>query len=86
MASLLTPRRALPTFMDEHPGRLSCRDRPDLFVSFNDRGAARSRRVRRAAALCSDCPLKAACLAWAVEWGQDGVFGGKLVSRGRVLQ
>lgn len=86
MANLVVPRRVLPTFMDEHPDRLPCRDHPDLFVVFGDRGNARSRRVRRAAALCSDCPLKAACLAWAVEWGQDGVFGGKLVSRGRVLR
>jgi hypothetical protein len=86
MASVVVPRRALPTFMDEAGRVLACTQRPDLFVSFNDRGNARTRRVRHAAALCEDCPVKAACLAWAVKYGQDGVFGGKLVSRGRVLQ
>lgn len=85
MPSLAVPRAVLPTFMDEHPGRLACQEQPDLFVSFGDRGQVRQLRIKRAAALCRECPLKAACLAWAVQHRQDGVYGGEMVSRGRVL-
>lgn len=76
---------ALPSFMDRVTDRLACQKRPDLFVSFDDRGRARERRVRRAAVLCQECPLKTACLAWAIEHHQYGVYGGELVSYGRVL-
>ena len=35
--------------------------------------------VARAKAVCADCPVRAACLEWAVATGQrSGVWGGRL--------
>jgi WhiB family transcriptional regulator, redox-sensing transcriptional regulator len=59
---------------------LPCRREPDLF--FADDPAD----LRRAKALCQDCPVRAACLAGALQRGEPwGVWGGELFERGMVI-
>ena len=56
-----------------------CRD-PDLF--FAESPAA----VVRAKALCAQCPVRAACLADALQRAEPcGVWGGELVLRGTII-
>lgn len=52
---------------------------PELFfVPTNDYDAPAARaQVREAKAYCRDCPVRDACLQWALDSGQDyGVWGG----------
>lgn len=35
--------------------------------------------------ICNACPVKSACLDWAVENKEDGVWGGQLLKRGKVV-
>ncbi len=66
------PVRAVPEFR--------CWGQPDLFFADDPRD------VRAAKALCQDCPMRAACLAGALERGEPfGVWGGELFERGRVI-
>jgi WhiB family redox-sensing transcriptional regulator len=59
---------------------LPCRREPELF--FADSPA----ELRRAKALCHDCPVRAACLAGALHRGEPwGVWGGELFDRGLVI-
>ena len=49
---------------------------PDLFFPISPGGASQ-RQVKRAKAICGICPVKAQCLAFAVETRQvHGVWGG----------
>jgi WhiB family redox-sensing transcriptional regulator len=42
--------------------------------------------LRRAKALCQDCPVRAACLAGALQRGEPwGVWGGELFDRGMII-
>jgi WhiB family transcriptional regulator, redox-sensing transcriptional regulator len=59
---------------------LPCRSAPELFF------ADSPEELRRAKALCHDCPARAACLAGAVQRGEPwGVWGGELFDRGLVI-
>jgi WhiB family transcriptional regulator, redox-sensing transcriptional regulator len=59
---------------------LACGTDPDLFF------AERPEDVARAKALCEDCPIRAACLAGALERGEPwGVWGGELLLQGVVV-
>ena len=51
-------------------------DDPDLFFPVGVGEAAR-RQARQAKAVCRGCPVKLACLTWAMETEQtDGIWGG----------
>jgi WhiB family redox-sensing transcriptional regulator len=59
---------------------LACGSNPDLFF------AESSDDVTRAKALCRECPVRAACLAAAVDRGEPwGVWGGELFLNGVVV-
>lgn len=48
----------------------------ELFFPAGDSGPAHDREVARALAVCASCPVRAACLAWAVEELPYGIAGG----------
>jgi hypothetical protein len=59
----------------------ACTDRPELFFgpdSFEDEPAAdRAARVTAARGLCASCPVRLACLAYALKTGTEtGVWAG----------
>lgn len=68
-------RRAPALLLDRTP---ACADDPDLWFS-PDREHPRAQRDREAAAevICGGCPLRARCLAGALERGERwGIWGG----------
>ncbi|MGN6680974.1 MAG: WhiB family transcriptional regulator [Streptosporangiaceae bacterium] len=59
---------------------LPCADDPDLFF------AESPDDVELAKSLCSDCPVRPACLAGAVQRREPwGVWGGQLFIRGEIV-
>ena len=59
---------------------LACSTSPDLFF------AESPLDVARAKALCQDCPVRAACLADALNRGEPwGVWGGELFLNGTII-
>ena len=61
-----------------HP--LACQQHPDLFF------AAAPSGLERARLLCGDCPVRAGCLAGALERREPyGVWGGEIVIDGVVV-
>jgi len=59
---------------------LACGTSPDLFF------AESPVDVARAKALCRDCPVRAACLADALDRGEPwGVWGGELFLNGAII-
>ena len=56
----------------------ACRDEdPELFFPIGNTGPALA-QIEEAKKVCQRCPVKEACLAWALESGQDaGVWGGQ---------
>jgi WhiB family transcriptional regulator, redox-sensing transcriptional regulator len=59
---------------------LACGTNPDLFF------AESPDDVTRAKALCRDCPIRAGCLAAALDRGEPwGVWGGELFLNGAVI-
>jgi WhiB family transcriptional regulator, redox-sensing transcriptional regulator len=59
---------------------LPCGSEPELFF------AEKPQDVWRAKALCGQCPVRAACLAGALQRGEPwGVWGGELLLRGTVI-
>jgi len=63
------------------PTALACSPNPDLFF------AESPGDVTRAKALCGDCPVRAACLADALDRGEPwGVWGGELFLKGVVVR
>jgi WhiB family transcriptional regulator, redox-sensing transcriptional regulator len=65
----------------------SCRDAdPDLFFPVGTTGAA-LRQIDEAKLICQVCPVRAPCLAWALENGVgSGVWGGATEEERRVLR
>ena len=55
----------------------ACRDAdPELFFPDGDIRSARA-RVQKAKLICRGCPVRAACLHWALASGQEaGIWGG----------
>ena len=48
----------------------------ELFFPAGESGPAYDRQVARARAVCAGCPVRTACLAWAMEALPHGVAGG----------
>ncbi|MGH3321751.1 MAG: WhiB family transcriptional regulator [Streptosporangiaceae bacterium] len=62
----------------------ACRaEDPELFFPIGSTGPAALEQTAQAKAVCARCPVRAACLAYALRTGQDfGIWGG-LTSDGR---
>ena len=59
---------------------LACSTNPDLFFAESPQDVARAKE------LCADCPVRAACLADALDRGEPwGVWGGELFLNGVVV-
>lgn len=59
---------------------LPCRREPELFFAEDPQD------LRQAKALCRGCPMRAACLAGALQRGEPcGVWGGELLLNGAVI-
>jgi len=59
---------------------LGCGTNPDLFFAESPLDVARAKE------LCADCPVRAACLAGALNRGEPwGVWGGELLLRGAIV-
>jgi WhiB family transcriptional regulator, redox-sensing transcriptional regulator len=72
------PRRPVPTA----PVRptLPCRNDPDLWF------AESPAQLEQAKTMCSDCPVRDACLAGALDRAEPwGVWGGEIFERGVVI-
>jgi WhiB family redox-sensing transcriptional regulator len=70
------PRRATTTATAQLP----CRYYPELFF------AEHPQDLEWAKTLCRRCPIRAACLAGALERGEPcGVWGGELLLNGKVI-
>ncbi|WNI33923.1 WhiB family transcriptional regulator [Streptomyces sp. ITFR-6] len=67
--------------------RAACRDEdPDLFFPIGTTGPALV-QAEDAKAVCHGCPVRAECLSWALENGQDtGVWGGPDEAERRALK
>jgi len=63
--------------IDDWRTRAACRDEdPELFFPVSEMGPG-ARQVARAKAVCASCPVRAECLAYALDAGLDnGIFGG----------
>jgi WhiB family transcriptional regulator, redox-sensing transcriptional regulator len=76
------PSSATTTAPEGIEPTLACQDPENLDLWFAERGDD----VERAKALCTDCPLRAACLAGAIERAEPwGVWGGEVFVEGRVV-
>jgi WhiB family redox-sensing transcriptional regulator len=55
----------------------ACRDEdPELFFPVSDIGPG-AQQVKQAKAICAQCPVRSACLEYALDNGLDyGIFGG----------
>lgn len=62
---------------DDWRHRAACRDEdPELFFPVSDMGPG-AQQTARAKAVCARCPVRAQCLAYALDNGLDyGIFGG----------
>jgi WhiB family transcriptional regulator, redox-sensing transcriptional regulator len=59
---------------------------PELFFPISTLGAAR-RQIEAAKRVCERCPVRVACLRWALESGQDaGIWGGTTEQERRLLR
>jgi len=59
---------------------LACATSPDLFFAEHPQDVARAKE------LCRDCPVRAACLADALDRAEPwGVWGGELFLRGAIV-
>ncbi|MGW4488399.1 WhiB family transcriptional regulator [Amycolatopsis sp. NPDC004368] len=67
--------------------RAACaEEEPELFFPVGNGDAAR-RQESEAKAVCHRCPVREACLAWAMATGQDaGIWGGLNELERRVLK
>jgi WhiB family transcriptional regulator, redox-sensing transcriptional regulator len=59
---------------------LACGTNPDLFFAESPQDVARAKE------LCAGCPVRAGCLAGALQRGEPwGVWGGQLLLRGAIV-
>ncbi|MFF3171311.1 WhiB family transcriptional regulator [Streptomyces sp. NPDC057900] len=73
--------------MENWRERAACREEdPDLFFPIGATGPALV-QTEEAKAVCHGCPVRAECLRWALENGQDtGVWGGLGETERRALK
>lgn len=71
----------------EWMARAECRKHdPEKFFPVGTAGPARS-QAAEAKAICRGCPVVDACLAWAIETGQDGgIWGARTEEERRALK
>lgn len=76
--SFADPLRALTvTFIPPNIDPLPCRSDPELwFPSSLTRTAEDRSRVNRAKDECAFCPIRLACLEWALDNDETGIWGG----------
>lgn len=67
--------------------RAKCKDEdPELFFPIGTTGPA-AEQIERARAVCMQCPVREACLEWALATGQDaGVWGGTSEEERRAMR
>lgn len=72
--------------MTDWRDRAACRDEdPELFFPISETGPG-AEQVRRAKAVCAQCPVRSECLEYAMDSGLDyGVFGGTTAYERRQL-
>jgi WhiB family transcriptional regulator, redox-sensing transcriptional regulator len=59
---------------------------PELFFPVGTSGPAAA-QITAAKFICGTCPIRSACLAWALETGQDdGVWGGATEDERRAMR
>lgn len=62
------------------------REDPELFFPLSDVGPG-ARQAEAAKAVCAGCPVRAQCLAYALDHGLDhGIFGGATETERRALK
>ncbi len=72
----------LPDFQ----ARGACRDHdPELFFPVSE-AAANAAQIERAKAVCADCPVIAACRAFALDHGAEGIWGGMTEDERRAVR
>jgi WhiB family redox-sensing transcriptional regulator len=55
--------------------RAACADKdPELFYPVGENGPALA-QIAQAKAVCHSCPVRAECLRWALDHGEEGVWG-----------
>jgi WhiB family transcriptional regulator, redox-sensing transcriptional regulator len=76
----------MPDF-DHWRQRAACRDQdPELFFPVSEIGPG-ARQADRAKAVCARCPVRTACLEYALDNGLDhGIFGGTTETERRALR
>lgn len=69
-------------------GRAACRgEDPELFFPLGSSGPAALARIAAAKAICARCPVREACLRFALDTGQDyGIWGGLAEDERRKLR
>lgn len=72
---------------DDWRDRAACRhEDPDLFFPIGTTGPAQA-QTEQARAVCRRCPVREACLEWAMDTGQaTGVWGGTSETERRSLK
>lgn len=77
MTEVLTAAAAAATASAGWASRAACSDSdPELFFPIGPSGPA-LRQIAQAKAVCAQCPVRRACLGYALATGQDaGVWGG----------
>ena len=65
----------------------ACRDHdPELFFPLTAQGPGQE-QLSAAKAVCGSCPIRSACLRWALDTGQEaGVWGGTSEDERRALR
>jgi WhiB family redox-sensing transcriptional regulator len=74
-------------YFDDWRQRAACRDQdPELFFPLSEVGPG-AQQVERAKSVCARCPVRAECLAYALDDGLDhGIFGGATETERRALR
>lgn len=77
----MNPLLELPAFLTDARQPLPCASYPKLFHTPDDgrtdTGSVKTNRIAAAKFLCGQCPVQAACRAWARTSRETGVWGGE---------
>jgi WhiB family redox-sensing transcriptional regulator len=81
---MTSPYLEYPDFFNDGDPICASTD-PDIF--FPDyRLSDRSKEVKDAKAVCTDCPYKLQCLAWALKYEDIGIWGGTTERERRLMK